>query len=159
MISKRRLLILSCSQRKRTSSGLLPAIERYNGPVFFVLRRFLRERPNEANLLDVYILSAAKGLIPADQPIENYDRIMNRLRADELQPEVLNVFAEIVRNDYASLFLVMGKVYLAVFSGWQDLVPANLSWMVAEGPMGIKQAQLKNWLWESPVNVNNGENQ
>jgi len=32
-----RLLILSCSQRKRPDSGLLPAIERYDGPVFRVV--------------------------------------------------------------------------------------------------------------------------
>jgi len=43
MIGGQRLLILSCSQRKRPDPSLLPAIERYNGPPFQVLRRYLRE--------------------------------------------------------------------------------------------------------------------
>ena len=60
----RRLLILACSQRKQASCEPLPAIDRYNGPLFLVLRRFMRECPRQARLLDVYILSAAYGLIP-----------------------------------------------------------------------------------------------
>jgi hypothetical protein len=39
------MLILACSRRKRPDEGLLPAIERYDGPAFRVLRRFLREMP------------------------------------------------------------------------------------------------------------------
>ncbi len=68
MNCKKRLLILSCSQRKSESLERLPAIERYNGPLFFVLRRFIRECPGQARHLDVYILSAAYGLIPWNFP-------------------------------------------------------------------------------------------
>ena len=64
MSHNRRLLILSCSQRKHTSLDPLPAIERYDGPLFKVLRRFLRESSHQARDLDVFILSAAYGLIP-----------------------------------------------------------------------------------------------
>jgi hypothetical protein len=41
----RRMLILACSRRKRPDEGLLPAIERYDGPAFRMVRRFLREMP------------------------------------------------------------------------------------------------------------------
>ena len=37
-VSGRLLLIMSCSQRKRPDLGLLPAIERYDGGHFRVLR-------------------------------------------------------------------------------------------------------------------------
>ena len=57
------MLILACSRRKRPDDGLLPAIERYDGPAFRVLRRYLRERP--AGAPDVFILSAEHGLIGA----------------------------------------------------------------------------------------------
>ena len=40
-----RMLILACSRRKRPDEGLLPAIERYDGPALRVVRRFLREMP------------------------------------------------------------------------------------------------------------------
>ena len=156
MNSKRRLLILSCSKRKRSALGLLPAIERYNGPVFFVLRRFLRDYPDKAKLLDVYILSAAHGLIPANHPIASYDREMIQSRVAELQPQVLAAFGKIMQDGYTSLCLVMGKTYLTALEGWQDLVSTNLVSTVAEGPMGVKQAQLKDWLGKATANNGDG---
>ena len=81
------MLILSCSQRKRLDEGLLPAVERYDGPAFQVLRRFLRENSSEAP--HVLILSAEHGLISYDRPIAAYDRKMTLARARELRPLVL----------------------------------------------------------------------
>jgi hypothetical protein len=74
-----RLLILACSQRKRPDAELLPALERYDGPAFRVLRRFLRSRAPDPP--DVLILSAEHGLIPRDLPIAAYDRKMTPARA------------------------------------------------------------------------------
>jgi exonuclease SbcC len=41
--NERRLLILSCSRKKKTTSQLLPALERYDGPSFRVARKFIDE--------------------------------------------------------------------------------------------------------------------
>jgi cytoplasmic iron level regulating protein YaaA (DUF328/UPF0246 family) len=81
-----RLLIMSCGKQKRPDTGLLPALERYNGPAFRVLRHFLASCT--LNSPDVYILSARFGLIPADWPIPFYDQRMTLERAAELQPSV-----------------------------------------------------------------------
>ena len=143
MNGKRRLLILSCSQRKRASHDPLPAIDRYNGPLFFVLRRFLRERPRQASLLDVYILSAAYGLIPGDFSTTLYDRKMNTSRIAELQPQIATAFSGIRRDDYISVCFVLGKAYLKALEGLQ----AHKEAIVAYGPMGKRQTQLKKWLW------------
>lgn len=70
----RRLLILKCSARKRGVEEPIPAIERYDGPLWQVLRSFLREQPLFATDIDIYVLSAAFGLIPASQPIVWYDQ-------------------------------------------------------------------------------------
>ena len=125
MNDKRRLLILSCSQRKHPSQEPLPAIERYNGPLFLVLRRFLRECQCQARLLDVYILSAAYGLIPGDFPTAWYDRKMDTSRAVELQLQVNTTFSDLLCNNYASICFVLGKTYLKAFEGTQDLIPAH----------------------------------
>ena len=148
MNSRRRLLILSCSQRKHTSHKPLPAIDRYNGPLFFVLRRFLRECPLQAKLLDVYILSAKYGLIPADFPTALYDQKMTPSRAVELECQVAIVFSDIIRANYTSICFVLGKTYLKAFEGTQDLVPIHTEPIFAYGPIGKKQAQLKKWLWD-----------
>ena len=147
---KRRLLILSCSQRKHETQELLPAIERYNGPLFFVLRRFLRECPRQARQLDVYILSAAYGLIPGNFPTAWYDRKMNLSRAIELQPYVNTTFLDLPQDKYASICFVLGTTYLKAFAGTQDLIPVHMEPIIAYGPMGKKQTQLKKWLWREP---------
>ena len=147
MNRKRRLLILSCSQRKYSLHEPLPAIDRYNGPLFFVLRRFLRECPRQARLLDVYILSAAYGLIPGDFPTVLYDRKMKISRTIELQSQITTVFSGIRLDNYISICFVLGKIYLKALEGLQDQVPADTGSIVAYGPMGKKQTQLKKWLW------------
>lgn len=148
---KRRLLILSCSQRKLTAENLLPAIDRYNGPLFFVLRRFLRECPHEAEQLDVYILSAAYGLIPGDFPIPLYDQKMDLTRAVKLQSQVSTTFSSILQNNYVSICFVLGKTYLKTFDGLQDMVRTLTESIVANGPIGKKQTQLKKWLWKNLI--------
>ena len=148
MSHKRRLLILSCSQRKHATQEPLPAIERYNGPLFFVLRRFLRECPRQARQLDVYILSAAYGLIPGDFPTAWYDQKINASRVAELQPQVNTTFSDIRRDNYVSTCFVLGKTYLKAFEGMQNLVPTHTEPIVVYGPMGKKQTQLKKWLWQ-----------
>ena len=40
-MADRRCLVLSCSQAKRGNDGLLPAIERYNGPAIRVVRHVM----------------------------------------------------------------------------------------------------------------------
>lgn len=149
MDCQQRLLILSCSQRKNTSQGQLPAIERYNGPLFFVSRRFLRECPQKAKRLDVYILSASYGLIPADFQTEFYDQKMNLSRVVELHSQIETTFSEILRKNYTSICFVLGKTYQRAFENLQDSIPRLTEIVMAYGPIGKKQTQLKKWLWES----------
>lgn len=148
MASICRLLILSCSRRKRSAPDLLPAIERYDGPTFRVLRRFLRKRPNETGRLRVFVLSAAYGLISSAHPITDYNEMMTRRRATELHDEVLDTLANLLcNNDYSGLCLAMSKAYLAALEGWPTLVPSDVVVTVTDGPQGMKLAQLKRWLW------------
>lgn len=63
MALDRLLLIVSCSQRKRSDLGLLPAIERYDGVYFRLLRKAQREGYWPENL-DVLILSAQSQQFP-----------------------------------------------------------------------------------------------
>ena len=79
------MLIAACSRRKRPEEGLLPAIERYDGPAFRVSRRFMRESPSEPP--EVLILAAEYGPIPHDLPVAVYDREMTPAR--EIRPKVL----------------------------------------------------------------------
>jgi hypothetical protein len=152
MTSDHRLLILSCSQRKRPDRVLLPALERYDGPVFRMLRKFLRSCPARESHLEVYILSAQFGLISAHQPISYYDCRMTPQQASIFQPQVLAQLRYILRNkQYKELFISVGKDYAAALSGYKQLIPSHIHITVAIGPRGCKQAELYNWLYgEAP---------
>ncbi len=67
-----RLLILACSATKRDGPRYMPAIERYDGPLF----RTLRAVDPNGQKARVAILSAHLGFRAADTPIETYDARM-----------------------------------------------------------------------------------
>lgn len=145
--SNLRLLILSCSRTKRSDQDLLPALERYDGPAYRVINKFLRVYPSEKQSLDVYILSARFGLISDDERIPNYDHRMTPQRVKELQKPTLNELDQILNDkQYQEFFISMGKDYLRVLDGYKSLTSTNLNVTVSQGSMGCKLAELRNWL-------------
>lgn len=156
-VAGKRCLLLGCSRAKRHDSGLLPALERYDGPSFRVLRRYLRANligdANSELVPDVYVLSAEFGLIPGDFPIPGYDRQMTVQRAVELHEIALNAFGSVMHTGYTELCLAMSAKYLTALVGWPTLVPSGTSVTVADGPQGLKLAQLKCWLWQADASV------
>jgi hypothetical protein len=120
MVSDRRLLVMSCSKRKFSDSGLLPAIERYAGPAFQVLNRFQRECPDAADYVDVFILSAAFGIIASSHPIPDYDQVMTRRRSRKLHTEALADFEALICDGYLDLCLAMSKKYWVYTDLWGE---------------------------------------
>jgi len=146
MVAKR-CLVLSCSQAKRGDIALLPAIERYDGPAFRVVRKFLREASSELQNVHVLILSAKYGLIAADEPIADYDQQMTAARAQELHDKLLKAFKErVVQADYNEVFLSLGRNYLAALDGCEALLPSQVL-IVSQSSLGKKLAELRAWLY------------
>jgi uncharacterized protein DUF6884 len=142
----RSLLIVSCSQRKRSDPDFLPALERYDGPIFRVLRRYLKEQSLAS--LDIFILSAKFGLISANQPIPNYDQRITLLRVQELQADVITKLRDILSSkSYQEIYICMGKDYYRALDGYNSLVSSDMSIKVAAGSPGKKLAQLHFWLY------------
>lgn len=141
-----RLLILKCSAAKRGGPEPIPASERYDGPLWRVLRSYLREQPIFAADLTVYGLSAEYGLIPGEKPIPYYDRTMAPDRADELRPQVLGAFRTLMDGGYEQLCLGVSDRYLRAMLGWDALVPQGAAVTITDGAMGEKLGQLRAWL-------------
>jgi hypothetical protein len=135
-----------CSDRKRGGAELLPAIDRYNGPLWQVLRSYLREQPLCAHKIHVYALSAAFGLIPATRPIPWYDETMTPERADTLRPEVLARFDELMTHGYDQLCFGLSQRYMRTMQGWETRIPTGVAVTHTSGPMGTKLKQLRAWL-------------
>ena len=138
---KRRLLLLSCSQRKIGSPGPIIALRRYDGPTFRVLRKYLRARRDPH--LNVFILSAKYGLIPADKRIGDYDKRLDARRAVCFRPTVtLGLSREIARIGPASTLLCVSKLYLTCIGDVRGME-------IAERGQGRKLAHLKAWLYNT----------
>jgi cytoplasmic iron level regulating protein YaaA (DUF328/UPF0246 family) len=140
------LLIVACSQRKRSDPGLLPAIERYDGVNFRVLRKAKREGYWPENL-DVLILSAKYGLLKPDALIEYYDLQMTRNRALALQPQVsteLDIY--LAQTDYREIFINLGQTYLIALASSEEIPRLAERMIYATGGIGGKMSQMKQWL-------------
>lgn len=138
-----RLLILSCSERKRHEPELLPAVERYNGPAYQVLRKYARE----GDAPPTWVLSAEYGLIPSEEPIPAYDRRMTFDRARQLQPQVATALDCLALQGYNDVLVCAGRTYTAAFSGIEERFG---SVTFTSGPLGGQLATLRDWLYGAP---------
>jgi hypothetical protein len=135
------LLILGCSATKRLDPGTLPAVERYDGPLYRVLRGWIRETPDHADRLDVAILSARYGLIDGCSPIEDYNQHITLGRAQRLRRDIATLTRRQWPGPYARVYISMGAEY-------RKALPATLPWPAAfaQGGIGTRQHDLKHWL-------------
>ncbi|MGK7933439.1 MAG: DUF6884 domain-containing protein [Microcystaceae cyanobacterium] len=146
------LLIIACSHKKDPQSELLPAIERYDGPTFRLLRRFLSQNPSFS--LDIYILSAKYGLIHSSELIPFYDEKMTKKRSLELQPEVNEKLKDIVNNSSdKKVYFCLGKVYFAVIDGYSRYMDNDIEIDIATGSIGNKLFKLHTWLYGKPPDL------
>jgi len=136
------LLVLGCSDRKRTAKGKLPALELYDGVNFRVLRTFLLDRGWPPGLC-IKILSAKYGLINATDLIESYDQRLDKEQARQFNPAVLKSLKTL--GKLSSVFINLGKDYLPAINGTDNLFQKKRI-THAEGGIGQKMAHMKRWL-------------
>ena len=145
------LLIISCSQRKVETDGLLPAIDRYDGPTYRSLRKFRDTNLDNKfpNNLRILILSAKFGLIHPETEIPAYDLKMTAGRAEEIRHEVkLDLyhclhFYKIAYGGMDQVFINLGKNYRRTLEGFHW---GTIATMEASGGIGLKTQQMKAWL-------------
>jgi hypothetical protein len=143
MALDRLLLIISCSQRKRLDLGLLPAMERYDGVHFRLLRKARREGYWPENL-DVLILSAKYGLIDISTPIAYYEKQMTRARANDLKTQVFQVLQAVTKQfPYSELYVDLGKDYQEAIEGLMQLFNDSPG-VYARGRIGQRLAHLRH---------------
>lgn len=139
----KQLLVLGCSQTKREAPGLLPAIDRYDGSSYRVLRSYLREREWPSDL-SVAILSAKYGLVGGITRIEDYDERMTPSKALGLAPQCAQTLSA-WEEDHSNIYFSLGKDYLPAVN---PAIEQNLrdKAKVFEGPIGMKLSQIKDLL-------------
>lgn len=138
----KRLLILGCADRKRESDGPLPALDRYDGPSYRVLRKFLRDYQWPEDM-SVAVLSAQHGLFGVLKGIEDYNKRMDPATARAQASECSRILRKWA-SSHRSVHVSLGKDYMpAVQPGLEML---ELEQEVFDGPIGQKLHQLKTFL-------------
>lgn len=141
-------LLLACSKRKRNPAGSVPALELYDGGAYRVVRKMRRERglPDD---LHIFILSAKYGLLLAEERIETYDQLMDVTTADAMRTAVSARLDDWLREVApARMYVDLGRIYrLAIASSEEYRILLQRGGVeAAEGPPGVRQGQLRNWL-------------
>jgi hypothetical protein len=140
-----RLLILACSQRKNPTIGVLPAIHRYDGPAFRVLRKFLRESREDVPV--ILILSAKYGLIDSAREISDYDCRISADLANRLRPAVLECLGQVLQSRrWHSIGICVGKEYGAALAGMKSLLPYEVQVELLGTGLGRRLTSLRQWL-------------
>jgi hypothetical protein len=139
------LVILGCSQRKKQTSRLIAAIDRYDGPVFRVLRKHTLLAPEEP--IHTHILSGRFGLIPGMLPIPRYNYRLRPSNLDSLRLLVVNQLKQTLDNLKPDrLFVSVGRQYWPLLEEplSRDVSPGKV--VVATGSIGGRASQLAHWL-------------
>ncbi len=142
-VDGRRLLVLGCSQTKRNTAGTIPAIARYDGPLFRVLRSFLRDHLWPESL-SVAVLSAEHGLIGALSGIADYDQRLTPERARKIRSEVTEGLSRLL-SEHGTAELFMGRGYLEAID-LEVLGGRAQKITFIEGSIGLKLRQLRRQL-------------
>nr|WP_299489843.1 DUF6884 domain-containing protein [Acaryochloris sp. IP29b_bin.137] len=133
----------------------MTAINRYDGPSFRVLRRYLRSSNPP---VDIRILSAEHGLIPSDYLLPYYDRKMTVGRARYLNPIIISSLEKILSSQsYKSCLISLGCYYLESIKGYEEFIPLQLKVQVANGGIGRKLSILYDWLYGKSSSLNSFE--
>jgi len=146
--STTRALFLACSERKARDPGYLPAVKRYDGPCFRVLRRHLRSSPEKP--VEVWVLSGEYGLVRGSAPIPAYNRRMTLQRADELKEVVREAFVRAWQETlFGNVFVCLGSAYARAMAECWAHLPPSVSVRFATGAIGGRASQLRAWLYRN----------
>ncbi len=162
-----RLLILACSATKSKEAGHIPAIERYQGPLW----QTLRVVDPAGKLAFASVLSARVGWKPADEPIEEYEQRLTEDRKRELLegglatgwPQIKKAIggtnaahwlAAHTRNvgKFTEVCIVGGKEYVELAQAYcaeaveRGYLAAGAKITVINDQIGNMRKQLKAWL-------------
>lgn len=147
------LVILSCSRRKKRTSRPIPAIDRYDGPLFQVLRKHIRERPEVPPA--TYILSGRFGLIDANFPTPRYSHQLTAADIPILQDSVDSQLKEAVEKvQPASVFVSVGSQYWPLLDEPISREFASEKLIIASGSIGGRASQFAHWLRLSEPRTN-----
>ncbi|MEZ5335950.1 MAG: peroxide stress protein YaaA [Methanolobus sp.] len=141
-----KLMILPCSKRKIDNTEKIPAIDRYEGQYFRIIKKYISDFSNNDGF-DLAILSAKYGLIEPMEEIHDYDLKMNNSIASELNESVIKKLKSMNKDkQYKEVAINLGETYFKAIDGYDNIFEENAEFTIFEGKIGERQQQMKSWL-------------
>jgi hypothetical protein len=143
-----RLLVLACSATKSAEPGLIPARERYTGPLW----QTYRAADPHGRFAILTALSARYGWIDGDMPIENYDQ---KMTVDQIAKLGLTARWQLRAlgdlSGVKQICVVGGSIYQDAADFYLDMVwrryPTVRATRICD-QIGYMRQQLRAWLTE-----------
>lgn len=134
----RKLVIVSCSQKKCPDVGNMKAFDRYTGSVF----QSLKKQGVPADV-DIAILSAKHGLISRDTPIKNYDLKMSSEIGQKFKDDPTQMNRMInTMTGYDDVIVQGGPLYKDVIRAAAGKGDINLTEVPPGGGIGTQRSDL-----------------
>jgi len=97
--------------------------------------------------IDILILSAKHGLIPADQKIKFYDQKMTLETAYQQAEKNCKILQTILSNQhYCEIFANLGRTYLKAIEPINSWLSYPIPIILPGGRIGQKLQKMKQWL-------------
>jgi len=148
-LTKRKLIIVTTSYRVNDEKSPIPAIERYDGVYFRLLKKYKRE--GKLRNVDILILSERDGLIWASKRMPYYKPrgIIGALSLDEksierLRKENIETLEKTAKR-YTEAYVNVGRQYMKLIEGIENLPFPKITYSKGNG-LGAKAAHMKNWI-------------
>ena len=90
---------------------------------------------------------AKYGFLRMGNPIECYNWKMDKSRARELNPKIIEHFKSLLAgNRYDSVMINLGKDCLPAILGHESILPKETHLTFAQGRIGPRQKQMREWI-------------
>ncbi len=123
-------------------------MERYNGPQFQVVRKFIRTHPDAQSALDIAILSARFGMISPSENIPDYDQRITPEQVASIRPRIMIALGQhFQRTKYQRCCISLSRDYLEIIAGLEEIIPPTCETTYIRGSQGERLSQLFNWLY------------
>ena len=136
---RRKLIIVSASSRLREKpTEPIPAIQRYDGIFFRVLRKLLRD--GKLREFDILIVSEKYGLLSHKDKISHHaahpgpwgSLSLDEKAVNGIRKENLKKLKKIV-NKYSEIYVNLGREYMKLIGGFEEFTRSKITFGVGTG--------------------------
>lgn len=122
----------------------MPAIDRFDGVYFRILRKYLREgRLKGVDILvvsDKYGILQANDLVPFHHPSDKI-KVTENTRAANLT----KLRDMLKKSSYSEIYVVCGEAFLEFITGFEEFANTTVTYCQGQG-LGPKARSLRDWI-------------